>query len=73
MYDYDPSKYIPGDFVIELRTVSEAYYLYHITLSRQVNTDNPLSEGVVVYDNVENGEGIFAGYSSSFNSFKLSN
>lgn len=73
MYDYDPGEYLPGDFVIELRTVSEAYYLYHITLSRQVNTDNPLSEGVVVYDNVENGEGIFAGYSSSFNSFKLSN
>lgn len=73
IYEYDPSKYLPGDFIIELRTVSEAYYLYHITLTRQVNTDNPLSEGVVVYDNVENGEGIFAGYSSSFNSFKLSN
>ncbi|MAT55808.1 MAG: hypothetical protein CMN32_15125 [Saprospirales bacterium] len=73
MYDYDPGKYLPGDFVIELRTVSEAYYLYHITLSRQINTENPLSEGVVVYDNVENGEGIFAGYSSSFNSFKQSN
>lgn len=73
VYDFDPGHYLPGDFIIELRTVSEAYYLYHITLSRQVNTNNPLSEGVVVYDNVENGEGIFAGYSSSFNAFKSSN
>lgn len=72
-YTYDPSKFLPGDFTIELRTVSEAYYYYHITVSRQINSHNPMSDGVVVYDNVENGEGIFAGYSSSFNSIKLSN
>lgn len=72
-FSYNPVEFLPGEFIIELRSVSEAYYLYHITISRQFNTDNPFAEGVVVYDNVENGEGIFAGYSSSFNSFKSSN
>jgi len=54
-----------------LRTVTEDYYLYHSTLTRQVNSGNPLSDGVVIYDNIVNGEGIFAGYGSNTNSFKL--
>ncbi|MFQ5445927.1 MAG: DUF4249 domain-containing protein [Saprospiraceae bacterium] len=70
-YSYNLNATIAGSFFIELRTVTEDYYLYHSTLTRQVNSGNPLSDGVVIYDNIVNGEGIFAGYSSNSNSFKL--
>lgn len=66
-YFFNPSKFILGNFLVELRSVSEAYYLYHSTLTRQINSTHPLSEGVVIYHNIENGEGIFAGFSSAFN------
>jgi uncharacterized protein DUF4249 len=70
-YTYNLDASIPGNFFIELRSVTEDYYLYHSTLTRQVNSGNPFSDGVVIYDNIVNGEGIFAGYSSNTNSFKL--
>jgi len=49
----------------ELRTVSENYYQYHTSLARQLESkDRPFSEPVSVYTNIENGVGIFAGYST---------
>ena len=73
-YSYDPGKFLPGDFLVELRTVSEAYYYHYSTLTLQDELgNNPFAEGVVIYDNIENGVGIFAGYSSSVNTFQLSN
>jgi hypothetical protein len=73
-YSFDPQHYLPGDFLIELRTVSEAYYYHYSTLTLQDELgNNPFAEGVVIYDNIENGVGIFAGYSSSVNSFQLNN
>ncbi|MEY3052208.1 MAG: hypothetical protein RLY31_1993 [Bacteroidota bacterium] len=73
-YRYDPSQYLAGDFLVELRTVSEAYFFHYSTLTLQGELgNNPLGEGVVIYDNIENGVGIFAGYSSSVNSFRLFN
>jgi hypothetical protein len=71
-YTIDLDKYLPGKFFVELRSVSEDYYYYHTSLSRQVQNKNPLSEGVVIPDNIINGAGIFAGYSTSTNSFSLS-
>ncbi|MCB0520817.1 MAG: DUF4249 domain-containing protein [Lewinellaceae bacterium] len=74
VYTFDPSEFSPGSFLVELRTVSEAYYLYHLSLTNQTNAKrDPLSEGVFVDDNIENGDGIFAGYSSSINSSNLVN
>lgn len=71
-YTLNASQYIPGKFLVELRSVSEAYYNYHLSITRQSNPKNgPLSEGVYVDDNIENGEGIFAGYSTSVNSSDL--
>ncbi len=70
-YSFDPSKSIPGRFLIELRTVSEAYYLYYESLNRQNQNNNHLGEGVVVYNNIDNGLGNFAGFTSKVNSFKL--
>jgi hypothetical protein len=72
-YSFSRVQYLPGRFFVELRSVSEAYYLYHITLNRQMLDDNPFSDGVVIYDNIENGTGIFAGFSASFGSFDISN
>ena len=49
---------------VELRTVSRDYYLFHSSVYRQQQTNNsPLAEPVEIYNNVQNGCGIFAGYS----------
>jgi hypothetical protein len=71
-YSFDNQKFLPGNFLIELRSVSEAYFFHYSTLTMQGGLGgNPLSEGVVIYDNIENGVGIFAGYSSSVNTVKI--
>ena len=54
-----------GKVVGELRTVSKDYYLYHTSLSRQIaNKDRPFVEPISVYSNIENGLGIFSGYTT---------
>ncbi len=59
----EPDKHILGKMFTELRTVSKDYYLFHNSLSRQqTSPGGPLSEPVIIYNNVENGRGIFAGY-----------
>lgn len=52
-------------FLVELRTVSNAYYQYQTSVSKQLTANNPLSDPTLVYNNIQNGLGIFAGYSSS--------
>ncbi|NUO01341.1 MAG: DUF4249 domain-containing protein [Saprospiraceae bacterium] len=64
-----PESEIIGKVYAELRTVSEEYYKFHQTLNRQQN--NPggaFTEPVIVYNNIENGHGIFAGYNASTDS-----
>lgn len=74
-FNFNIEKHLPGTFSVEIRTVSEAYYLYYTTLvnQNQSNNNNPdlLGEQVPVFDNVENGNGIFAGYSSNTTNFSL--
>jgi hypothetical protein len=49
-----------------LRTVSEDFYKYKsTTLVQEETADNPFAQPVNVYKNIENGFGIFAGYSTS--------
>lgn len=49
--------------VVELSTISEAFYRYHRTLQLQNETEqNPFAESVRIQSNIENGLGIFAGY-----------
>jgi len=65
----NPEYQIIGKVYAELRTVSEEYYRFHETLGRQQN--NPgggLSEPVIVFHNIENGHGIFAGYNTNTDS-----
>ena len=49
-----------------LQSVTESYYRYFATQSLQNNTSgDPFAQPVQVFTNVENGLGIFAGYSTS--------
>ena len=51
-------------FHISLFSISKDYYLYAKTSESQINTSNsPFSEPVLVYNNIKNGYGIFAGAS----------
>lgn len=58
-----------GQMFAELRSASEEYYLFHNSLSRQQgNNNDPFSEPVLVYNNIFNGKGIFAGYNQAVDS-----
>jgi len=57
-----------GQLLVELRAVSEAYYLFQTTVTRQQGPGVPVQGEVSVFNNIENGQGIFAGYSSSLDS-----
>lgn len=51
------------------RNFSEEYYKYSTTLELQNNTrEDPFAQPVKVFSNINNGLGIFAGYSSTFHS-----
>lgn len=61
-----------GNVFAELRSVSKDYYLYHNSLSRQqTSLGGGLSEPVILYSNIKNGQGIFAGYSPIFASIAI--
>lgn len=61
-----------GDLLVELRSVSEDYYRFQRSLSQQQkNPGAPFAEPVILYNNVMNGQGIFAGYSSSIDSIRI--
>ena len=62
------SQQVIGQMVVELRTVSEDYYLYHSSLARQSQSTgssniSAFDEPTSVFTNIKNGFGIFAGYS----------
>lgn len=49
----------------ELRTVSKSYYTYYTSITYQLaNQDRPFVEPITVFTNIDNGLGIFAGFSS---------
>lgn len=50
--------------IVSLFSLSESYYKYVISFEEQNNSSgNPFAEPVQVYNNINNGYGIFAGYS----------
>lgn len=68
-YDLDISFYKISEprkfFVVVLLTTSESYYNFRKSVEQQNATeDNPFAEPVPVYTNIENGLGVFSGYSS---------
>ncbi|NBC05733.1 MAG: DUF4249 family protein [Bacteroidetes bacterium] len=71
-FAYNPQRFRLGQLIVELRVVSEEYYLYFTSLSRQhAAKGEPLSEPVLVFNNVKGGQGVFAGYSGSRDSLML--
>ena len=50
------------DLEVDLYSLSYDMYMYFITLESQ-SYDSPFSEPVIVHSNINNGYGIFAGYS----------
>lgn len=51
------------EYWLEITGMSEAYYKYQKSYIKQVvNQSNPFSSVVEVYSNIQNGVGIFAGY-----------
>lgn len=62
-----------GQIYAELRTVSREYYLYFTTFNRQQNqSDGPFNDPIIIFNNVENGQGYFAGYNTTKDSVQLS-
>ena len=58
---------------LELRHVSEAYYRYQVSKTLQANAqDNPFAEAAPVFNNIQNGFGIFAGYSTEVTAIDFS-
>ncbi len=70
-YSFDPSMTRSGNFLIELRTVSKAYFLYHESLNWQNQPGDSNSDGDVFFNNIDNGVGNFSGFTSKVNSFKV--
>lgn len=68
----DPTREILGDLVAELRTVSIDYYEFQRSLARnQQNPTGGINEPALIYNNVQSGVGIFAGYNSVIESVRL--
>ncbi len=67
---YVPEREMPGEIMVEWRTVSEDYYRYHLSLARQGN-NLPLSDPDAVYNNIINGYGNFSGFSVSIDTVRL--
>lgn len=68
VFVYKFTEYNPTGIIVELRTVSKEYYYYYSSVYQQQKQlgekgNKPFSDPVVVYSNVKNGYGVFAGYS----------
>ena len=62
---YNSQLYLPGNFLVELRSVSKEYYDFHASVARQQNSDGPFSSGIDLKDNIGNGVGSFAGFNTN--------
>ncbi len=52
--------------IVELRSLSKELFLYRTSFYKQLDAqDNPFAQPVQVFSNVEEGAGIFAGYSAT--------
>lgn len=71
-HDINPTLESLGKVFIELRTVSRDYYQFFSSVTRQQNSPSGiLTEPVFIYNNVDGGHGIFAGYSSVLDSLSV--
>lgn len=57
---------------VELRTITEGYYKYHSSLTRQLSiSQDPFAEPVTIFNNIEGGYGNFSGFSPNITSSDL--
>lgn len=69
---FDPDSERPQRIFVEWRTLSEEFYRYHLSLSRQGN-NVPFSEPDAVFNNIQGGYGNFSGYSVSMDTVLIPN
>lgn len=68
----DPSSELLGKMFVNLMSVSEEFYLYRNTLDNQISSPGPpVEEPVFLYNNIENGVGVFAGYNMTIDSVTI--
>lgn len=67
-FTHQPSFELIKHLRFELRTVSEAYYKYFTTYRKQNNLQDNFGDQTILLMNVENGYGIFGGYSQTIDS-----
>ncbi len=69
---FDPDSERPRLIFIEWRTLSEEFYRYHLSLSRQ-GGNLPFSDPDAVFNNIEGGYGNFSGYAVSMDTVLIPN
>ena len=69
---FDPESERPRHIYVEWRTLSEQFYRYHLSLSRQ-GGNLPFSEPDAVFNNIKGGYGNFSGYSDSIYTVRIPN
>ncbi|MFN0035483.1 MAG: DUF4249 family protein [Saprospiraceae bacterium] len=69
---FDPASERPRRIFVEWRTLSEQFYRYHLSLSRQ-GGNLPFSEPDAVFNNIEGGYGNFSGYAVSLDTVAIPN
>ncbi len=69
---FDPETERPRRIFIEWRTLSEQFYRYHLSLSRQ-GSNLPFSDPDAVFNNIEGGYGNFSGYAVSLDTVVIPN
>ncbi|MBC7776922.1 MAG: DUF4249 domain-containing protein [Phycisphaerae bacterium] len=69
---FDPASERPRLIFIEWRTLSEQFYRYHLSLSRQ-GSNLPFSDPDAVFNNIEGGYGNFSGYAVSMDTVLIPN
>ena len=71
-YSYGGNEENSSKYYIALHNLSEDLYNYYLSYSKYQETkDNPFSEPVKVYNNIENGFGIFGGSSIAIDSVEI--
>jgi hypothetical protein len=69
---FDPANERPRLIFIEWRTLSEEFYRYHLSLSRQ-GSNLPFSDPDAVFNNITGGYGNFSGYTDSIYTVQIPN
>lgn len=69
---FDPNFERPHSIYVEWRTLSEEFYRYHLSLSRQ-GSSLPFSDPDAVFNNIQGGYGNFSAYSVSLDTVLIPN